>query len=88
MLHCEVSWLSRVRALKRFWKLNITVNYILEEKNELPVKRDLLCDNNWLFDLAFLVDATSNINDLSLKLQDKSKLFPSLVNDINAFSMK
>ena len=31
---------------------------------------------------------TSNINDLNLKLQGKSKLFPSLVNDINAFNMK
>ena len=39
-------------------------------------------------DLAFLVDVTSHINDLNLKLQGKSKLFPSLVNDINAFNMK
>ena len=31
---------------------------------------------------------TSHINDLNLKLQGKSKLFPSLVNDINAFNMK
>ena len=64
------------------------VDNFLEEKNDLPEKRDLLCDNNWLFDMAFLVDVTSHINDLNLKLQGKSKLFPSLVNDINAFNMK
>jgi len=30
-----------------------------EEKNEPPQERALFCDNNWLFDLKFLV----NVND-------------------------
>ena len=88
VLHCEVCWLSRGQMLKRFWKLKNTVHDFLEEKNGLPVERAHLCDDNRLFDMAFLVDVTSHINDLNLKLQGKSKMFPSLVNDINAFNMK
>lgn len=87
-LHCEVRWLSRRQVLNRFWKLKNTVHDFLKEKNKLPEEGALLWDNNWLFDLAFLVDVTSHLNDLNLRLQGKSKLFPSLVNDINAFKMK
>ena len=78
----------RGQVLKRSWKLKNTVNDFLQEKNKLPEERDLSCHNNWLFDFAFLVGVTSNINDLNLKQQGKNKLFPSLVNDINAFKMK
>ena len=88
VLPCEVRWLLRGQVLKRFWKLKKTVHDFLEEKNELPEERALLRDNNWLLDLAFLVDLTSHLNDLNLKLQGKNKLFPSLVDDINAFKMK
>ena len=55
----------------------------LEEKDELPKKRTLLCNENWLLDLAFLVDVTSHVNYLNLKLQDKDKLLSNLVKDIS-----
>ena len=60
------------------------VHDFLEAKDELPKKRALLCNENWLLDLGFLVDVTSHVNYLNLKLQGKDKLFPSLVNDISA----
>ena len=41
-----------------------------------------------MLDLAFLVDITSHLNNLNLKLQSKDQLFPRLVNDISAFKMK
>jgi len=53
ILHCEVHWRSRGQVLNRFWKLNHTVHDFLEEKDELPKKRTLLCNENWLLDLAF-----------------------------------
>ena len=74
--------------LKKIRKLKNTVHELLEEKNELPEERAILCDDNWLFGFVFLVDVTSHINDLNLKLQGKSKLFSCLVNDINALNMK
>lgn len=87
-LHSEVRWLSRGQVLNRFWKLKSAVHDFLEEKSELSEERALLSDSNWLFDLAFLTDVTIHLNALNLKLQGKGKLFPSLVNDINAFKMK
>ena len=76
-------WLSRGQVLKRFWKLKHIVHDFLEEKDELPKERALLCNENWLLDLAFLVHVLSQANYLNLKLQGKDKLFPSSVNDIS-----
>lgn len=80
-----MSWLSKGLVLSRFWKLKDTVHNFLEEKNEVPEERALLCDNKWLFDLVLSVDVTSYLNDLNLKLQGKNKLFPSSVDHISAF---
>jgi len=79
ILHCEVLCLSRGHVLKRLWNLKHIVHDLLEEKDELPKKTALLCNENWLLDLAFFVDVTSLVNCLNLKLQGKGKLFPSLV---------
>lgn len=88
ILHCEVRWLSKGESLSRFWKLKNAVLNFHEEKNELPDERALLSDTNWLFDFAFLVDITSHLNNLNLKLQGKNKLYPTLVNHINSFKLK
>jgi len=56
--------------------LKQTVQNFLEEKNELLEGRTLLCENNWLFDLAILVDVTDHHNGLNIKLQGMNKLFP------------
>ena len=52
ILHCEVCWLSRGQVLKPFWKLKHIVRDFLEEKDELPKKRALLCSENWLLAVA------------------------------------
>ena len=67
ILHCEVRWLFRGQILKRIWKLKRIVHNFLEEKDELPEERALLCNESWLLDLAFLVDITSHLNNLNLK---------------------
>ncbi len=76
------------RFLVDIWEMINSVYNFLEEKNELLEKRALLCNEKWLFDLAFLVGITTHLNDLNLKLQGKNKLFLSLVNDFCAFKTK
>ena len=59
-----------------------------EENNEPPEERALFCDNNWLCDLEFLVNVDDHLNHLNIELQGKNKLFPILINLINAFKTK
>ena len=46
ILHCEVRWLSIGQVLKRFCKKKRVVHDILEEKDELPEERALLCNES------------------------------------------
>ena len=59
-----------------------------KKKNEPPEGKALSCDNNWLFDLEFIVNVTDPLSHLNIKLQGKNKLFPNLINQINGFKMK
>jgi len=61
---------------------------IFWKRNEPPETRALLCDNNWLTDLEFLLNVTGHLNHLNIKLQGKTKPFPNLINHFNAFKMK
>lgn len=88
LLHCDVRWLSRGRVLSRFWVLKDSILQFLKEINELPQERACLESDQWLNDLAFLVDIINHLNALNLKLQGSNKLFTHLVNDVMSFKMK
>lgn len=64
LLHCSVRWLSRGKALERFWTLRHKILVFLEEKGELSETCDLLKDRVWLCDLAFMVDITGHLNKI------------------------
>ena len=53
LLHCDVQWLSRGKALARFWILKTYELQFLREIDELPKERERLEDNEWMNDLAF-----------------------------------
>ena len=81
-------WFSKGMVLSRFWSLKDSVHQFLTEINELSEERKYLLDDEWLNDLAFLVDITSHLNDLNVKLQGSSKLFTNMCNDVNSFEKK
>jgi len=90
LLHCEVRWLSRGKVHSRFWLLRNSVGLLsfLKEINELPSECESLADNDWLNDLAFLVDITGHLKTLNTRLQGSNKLFTNLCNDVNSFKTK
>jgi len=60
----------------------------LYEIDDLPTEHECIVCDEWLNDLAFLVDITSDLNTLNVSLQGKEKLFTNLCDDISAFKMK
>lgn len=70
-MYCAVRWLSKGEMLKHFWLLKDQVLLFLQEKEALPAETCLLENEMWLCDLAFVVDVTTYLNKLNLKLQGK-----------------
>ncbi|XP_050507868.1 general transcription factor II-I repeat domain-containing protein 2A-like [Diabrotica virgifera virgifera] len=85
MYFSSVRWLSRASTLKRFYSLLDEVKIFLENKGQ---EIDFLTDEQWLADLAFLVDITKYLSDLNLKLQGKDQLCTQLYEHIQAFTKK
>ncbi|KAJ8875997.1 hypothetical protein PR048_023905 [Dryococelus australis] len=83
--HAEVRWLSCFNVLERFWLLREEIRLFLEMKGESV---DQLCDDNWLQDLAFMVDMTGHLNDLNLMLQGKDQLVILMYDHIKVFKLK
>ena len=62
----EVRWLSKGGMLRQFYKLREEVANFLKFK-EHPIAE--MEDENWLCELAFLVDITVHLNELNTQLQ-------------------
>lgn len=83
--YCEVRWLSRGEALRKFADLFDEIIAFLEEKGK-PTR--LLKEESFRSDLAFLVDITEHLNQLNKKLMGKDKFITELVNSVAAFKLK
>lgn len=81
----EVRWLSRGNMLKRFYDLRNEVKSFMEAKGKgIPE----LQDEEWLTDLAFLVDMTSHLNELNTRLQGQKQLIIAMYQTVTAFEKK
>jgi hypothetical protein len=69
--YLAVKWLSRGAVLKRFFHLQSEIDIFMTEKGKTV---PLLSDDKWILELAFLVDITTYLNELNVKLQGEGKL--------------
>ena len=83
--HTDVRWLSRGVVLKRFYELRSEIQRFMHGKG-----RDVqeLKDNEWIQDLAFMVDITEHLHYLNTRLQGRNKLVTDLHDSIRAFELK
>ena len=69
--------------LKRFYDLQCVIKSFMVSK-----KFVLELDDNWLKDLAFLMDLTAHLNELNMCLQGENQLINTRFQSTTAFQMK
>jgi hypothetical protein len=83
--YSAVRWLSRGAVLKRFFHLRSEIDIFMTEKGENVPQ---LSDEKWILELAFLLDITTYLNELNVKLQGNGKFLSDLISDVKVFEMK
>ena len=81
----EIRWLGRGQMLKRFYDLRNVIKSFMVSKNKFVLELD---DENWLTDLAFLVDLTAHLNEINMCLQGENQLINTMFQTITAFQVK
>ena len=86
LLHTEVRWLLRGKALKRLIVLKNEVLQFLSESNSDLVK--YFQDKSWLCKLCYLSDIFEKLSDLNLSWQGENSNVFTLIFEIEAFMKK
>ena len=86
LLHCEVRWLSKAKALKRLLMLKNEVVIFLMEKNSDMVHH--LRNESWLLKLCYLSNLIEKLNKLNFSLQGKNTNIFTLKSKIKKFITK
>lgn len=85
LYYTEVRWLSRGVVLKRFFELLKEIDLFMSSKGKSPPQ---LTSEDWIKDLAFLVDITSQLNTLNISLQGRSQVVTQMYDLIRSFIAK
>ena len=81
----EVHWLSKGSMLRRFYELREEVALFLKNKGRPMAEME---DESWLYDLAFLVNITTRMNELNTRLQRKAQYTSEMYGHIKGFMNK
>ncbi|XP_076228031.1 general transcription factor II-I repeat domain-containing protein 2-like [Nomia melanderi] len=81
----EIQWLSRGKAVERFFMFRKEIRLSMEQTGN-PVPE--LENSNWMKDLAFLADLITHLNALNIKMQGKDKTIIDLFDVVTAFKIK
>ncbi|KAK0143836.1 Mannosyl-oligosaccharide 1,2-alpha-mannosidase IA [Merluccius polli] len=90
LLHNNVRWLSKGNALGRFWSIRKEIAAFLKQvKSQRATEFSLFLQDEHKMDMvAFLVDITSHLNELNLKLQGQNNSVADLMTALRAFQRK
>ncbi|CAL9707870.1 unnamed protein product [Knipowitschia caucasica] len=90
LLHNNVRWLSKGNALGRFWSIRKEIEAFLKQvKSQRAIQFSLFLQDEHKMDMvAFLVDITSHLNDLNLKLQGQNNSVSDLMTAVRSFQRK
>lgn len=90
LLHNNVRWLSKGTVLERFWSIRNEIETFLAQLKSQKAKQFslFLQDESTMDTVAFLVDITSHLNALNLKLQGKNNSISDLMTAVRSFQRK
>ncbi|XP_045675531.1 general transcription factor II-I repeat domain-containing protein 2B isoform X2 [Phyllostomus hastatus] len=85
LYYTEIKWLSRGLVLKRFFESLEEIDSFMSSRGK-PIPQ--LSSQDWVKDLAFLVDMTMHLNTLNVSLQGHSQIVTQMYDLIRAFLAK
>ncbi|XP_049748425.1 general transcription factor II-I repeat domain-containing protein 2B-like isoform X1 [Elephas maximus indicus] len=85
LYYTKVRWLSRGTVLKRFFEMIKEIDLFMSSKGKFLPQ---LSSEDWLRDLAFLVDITDHLNTLNISLQRRSQVVTQMYDSICSFLEK
>ncbi|XP_022443827.1 general transcription factor II-I repeat domain-containing protein 2 isoform X2 [Delphinapterus leucas] len=85
LYYTEIKWLSRGLVLKRFFDSLEEIDSFMSSRGK-PLPQ--LSSQDWIKDLAFLVDMTMHLNTLNISLQGHSQIVTQMYDLIRAFLAK
>ncbi|KAG8230021.1 hypothetical protein J437_LFUL008462 [Ladona fulva] len=78
-------WLSRGKMHKRFYDLRNEIKCFMDLKGKIVLKFE---SENWMADLAFLVDTTAHLNKLNMRFQGENQLIIDIFQAMAAFEIR
>ncbi|ERE75453.1 general transcription factor II-I repeat domain-containing protein 2 isoform 2 [Cricetulus griseus] len=85
LYHTSLKWLGRGLVLRRFFESLEEIDLFMSSRGK-PMPQ--LSSQDWILDLAFLVDITTHLNTLDASLQGHSQMVTQMYDFIRAFLAK